>query len=156
VIGILLLIALFSWPARATRSAPNGVVRFVNAAATGSGTGTSWANAYPDLNSALAAALNGDVIWVAAGTYRPTSGSDRTATFKMKVGVVIYGGFNGTETGGSQRDWTTNVVTLSGDLLGDDVGFANNAENSYHVVSDYVFPSMARPPAPPKPFSMAW
>ncbi|HYF64428.1 MAG TPA: MBG domain-containing protein, partial [Herpetosiphonaceae bacterium] len=53
--------------------------------------------------------------------------------------VAIYGGFAGTETMLTQRDWTTNVVTLSGDLLGNDLGFANTVENSYHVVSTHVF-----------------
>ena len=48
----------------------------------------------------------------------------------------VYGGFAGTETSRDERDWATNVTTLSGDLLGDDApGFINYDENSYHVVT---------------------
>jgi predicted outer membrane repeat protein len=149
--GILLLLALLSsaaLPARPARAWNR--VFFVNAAAGAGGNGLSWASAYRDLNSALAVAENGDKIWMAAGVYRPTTGSDRTATFKLKTGVAIYGGFAGTETALGQRDWTTNVVTLSGDLLGNDVGFANNGENSYHVVTGQ-YAIGRNPPQPPDP-----
>jgi hypothetical protein len=49
--------------------------------------------------------------------------------------VALYGGFAGTESARSQRDPATNVTILSGDLNGDDVGFTNNSENVYHVVT---------------------
>ncbi|HAQ67990.1 MAG TPA: hypothetical protein DCR70_09735, partial [Phycisphaerales bacterium] len=91
--------------------------------ATGAGTGTSWADAYAgpaSLQTALAAAVSGDQIWVKAGTYRPSTTGLRTASFTMKSGVAIYGGFVGTESTLSQRDWKTNVTILSGDLLGND------------------------------------
>ncbi len=46
--------------------------------------------------------------------------------------------FNGTETLLNERNWVTNVTILSGDLRGNDgANFANNADNSYHVVSNY-------------------
>jgi hypothetical protein len=63
------------------------------------------------------------------------SGMDRTVSFVLRNGVNVYGGFAGTEDQLEQRDWTINVSILSGDLNGDDVGFTNNSENSYHVVS---------------------
>jgi hypothetical protein len=105
----------------------------------GNGDGSSWANAR-DLAPALATATNGDELWVAAGRYTPTVRSDpadpRSATFQLQDGVAIYGGFAGNETARDQRAWLSNVVTLSGDLNGDDgPDFANNDENSYHVVS---------------------
>jgi parallel beta-helix repeat protein len=149
--GLLLLLALLSQFARPARPASAyDRVFFVNAAAGANGTGSSWATAYRDLASAIAAAENGDEIWVAAGVYRPTTGADRTASFKVKTGVAIYGGFAGTETALGQRNWMTNVVTLSGDLLGNDVGFANNSENSYHVVSGQ-YAIGRKPPQPPEP-----
>jgi len=104
---------------------------------TGTGDGTSWANAYRGpsaLQTALAVAVAGDEIWVRSGTYLPSANATRTSSFTMKTGVAIYGGFAGTETQLSQRDWRTNVTVLSGDFLGNDNGAANTAENAYHVV----------------------
>ena len=48
----------------------------------------------------------------------------------------ILGGFTGTETSSHQRDPNKNITILSGDLKGNDgPDFANNDENSYHVVT---------------------
>ena len=67
------------------------------------------------------------------GTYIP--GLARTATFQLNDGVAIYGGFSGTETSRSQRDPATYITVLSGDLSYNDIGFTNNSENVYHVVT---------------------
>lgn len=99
-----------------------GTIVYVDASASGTGNGSSCADAYPSLADALAGAASVTEIWVAQGTYQPTSGSDRTATFQLKDGVAIYGGFAGGETQLDQRDWQTNVTTISGDLNGDDSG----------------------------------
>ncbi|MBK7939885.1 MAG: hypothetical protein IPJ82_23620 [Lewinellaceae bacterium] len=109
----------------------SGSTIYVNAAAVGANTGASWTDAYTDLQSALAAAVAGDEIWVAAGTYKPTSGTDRAIFFVMKSDVGIYGGFpNSGNPGMNNRDWVANVTTLSGDI-----GTPNdNSDNSYHVV----------------------
>jgi hypothetical protein len=91
---------------------------------------SSWDTAC-DLQDALALADAGDQVWVATGTYKPTTDTDRTATFLLESGVAIYGGFAGTETSLSERDWETNLTSLSGDI-----GTENtNADNSYHVVT---------------------
>ncbi|AXE21995.1 hypothetical protein DR864_29460 (plasmid) [Runella rosea] len=112
---------------------PNTVpgVWFVNASVSVSGSGRSWDCAFKDLQQALAAAGSGDQIWVAAGTYKPTSGTDRNAAFVMKNGVAIYGGFFGNETQLSQRNWNTNVTILSGEI-----GAAGIADNSYRVINN--------------------
>jgi predicted outer membrane repeat protein len=117
-----------------------GTIVYVNAGASGAGDGSSWADAFPSLADALAGAASGTEIWVAAGTYKPTSGTDRTATFQLKDGVAIYGGFAGNETQRDQRDWQTNVTLLSGDLNGDDSGNVSlpnptREDNSYNVVT---------------------
>jgi len=104
---------------------------YVNDDASGASDGTSWTDAYTDLQSALADPCT--EIWVASGTYKPDA-SDRTVSFTLESGTAIYGGFDGTETMLNQRNPVANVTTLSGDLNGDDSGFTNNGENSYHVV----------------------
>lgn len=48
---------------------------YVDASASGTGDGSSWANASPSLIDALAGAASGTEIWVAKGAYKPTSGT---------------------------------------------------------------------------------
>nr|WP_294936310.1 T9SS type A sorting domain-containing protein [uncultured Flavobacterium sp.] len=110
---------------------------YVNAGATGANNGSSWANAYTSLQSALSAVTSQD-IWIAAGIYKPHA-SDRNASFAIPSGITVYGGFNGTETQLSQRNWRVNQTVLSGDLLGNDdatLSFSNTLrdDNSYHLV----------------------
>jgi hypothetical protein len=99
-------------------------------APTGSGDGTSWPQAFPDLQRALAVAIAGDEIWVARGTYRPTQSGDRTTSFRIPSGVAVYGGFLGSETQLAQRNWHRNRTVLSGDIgVPDDPG-----DNSHTIV----------------------
>ncbi|HEU0295738.1 MAG TPA: choice-of-anchor Q domain-containing protein [Anaerolineales bacterium] len=107
------------------------MIRYVKWDASGTNDGTSWANAYNDLQSALAVASSGDEIWVAAGTYKPTTGTDRTISFTLKSGVAVYGGFAGNELSRQQRDPTINVTILSGDVGTSEV----SSDNSYHVAT---------------------
>lgn len=95
------------------------------------GNGLTWGTAKKYLQSAINLSVSGDQIWVKAGTYKPTTGSDRSISFNMKSGVAIYGGFNGSETLLSERDFVTNITILSGDI--DPSG--NN--DSYHVIYNY-------------------
>ena len=108
--------------------------------ATRNGDGSSWANAYKYLQDALAAAASGNEIWVAEGIYipdrslaNPDGSGDRAATFQLKTGVGIYGGFPVGGGSWDDRDPEAYRAILSGDLNGDDIGFTNNADNSYHV-----------------------
>ncbi|MBI5295084.1 MAG: S-layer homology domain-containing protein [Chloroflexi bacterium] len=121
-----------NWWSFTTGGVPS--VIFVNEDASGGNNGSSWEDAFIDLQDALAIAQPGDQIWVAAGTYKPTNGTERGSSFALRNGVALYGGFAGTEIQFEERDWVANETILSGDLNGDDVGFANNADNSYHVV----------------------
>jgi hypothetical protein len=117
---------------------------YVKSNATGANNGTSWANAYRDLQAALFAAEGGDQIWVAAGTYKPTTGTDQTVSFLLKKKIAIYGGFAGTETSLTQRRPSDYVTILSGDLSGNDApNFANRSDNSYHVVVSSAMDSTA-------------
>ena len=104
----------------------------VDASATGANDGSTWDDAYTSLQSAVAVAATGDEVWVAAGTYIPsaypvglTSTDIRDYSFYLESGVGYYGGFDGTESLRSQRDYTSNATILSGDIAG---------ANCYHVV----------------------
>jgi VCBS repeat-containing protein/predicted outer membrane repeat protein len=109
----------------------NAATTILYATPTGltSGSCNSWATAC-DLQYALSIAIVDTEIWVAAGTYYPTTGIDRTVSFALKNGVALYGGFVGTETNRNARDWVANTSTLSGEI--GDVNITT--DNSYHVV----------------------
>ena len=95
---LLVLLVLSPLPASAT-------LIFVKADATGAGDGTSWADAFPSLRTGLWYAQFGDEVWVAAGTYRPAGASSiRTTSFRIKPGVILRGGFAGSETALGERD----------------------------------------------------
>jgi len=125
-------------------SAANTIL-YVDVDAIGANNGTSWTNAFTDLQAALSAAnpVTPDTveIWVAEGTYKPTDGITRTLSFQLKNNVSLYGGFVGTETDRSQRNVAAYPTILSGDLQGNDTtninpGDTSRADNSYHVVRD--------------------
>ena len=107
----------------------HATVIYVDSTATGANIGTSWTNAFTNLQDALGVAGLGDEIWVAKGTYFPAAAS-RSVAFTLVEGAGLYGGFNGTETARNQRDFATNVTILSGNI-GLDTLFT---DNSYHVV----------------------
>lgn len=141
LIGIVCVGWIGTSPAKAVKGQS---VLYVKADATGAFNGTTWADAYNDLQDALAITVAGDQIWVAAGTYTPGGPGDRTATFQLKSGVEIFGGFVGTEVSLSERDPATNLTVLSGDLNSDDIEVLESEEltsestrsdNSYHVVT---------------------
>lgn len=116
-------------------AAPLAVVYYVDASAPGGGDGLSWATAFQTLQAGLAAASSGDEVWVAEGVYTPGAPGNRAATFTLKEGVKVYGGFAGGESLRAERDPERRRTILSGDLQGDDSGMDNKTDNSYHVVT---------------------
>jgi parallel beta-helix repeat protein len=113
-----------------------GSILYVKTGVT-NGNGASWVSAYADLQDALTVARTCTAvnqIWVAAGTYYPTSGTDQTISFQLINNVAVYGGFVGTETQLSQRNWVNNPTILSGDIDKDNL---LDAQNSYHVFYHY-------------------
>ena len=100
---------------------------YVDIDATGSSNGSTWADAFTDLQNGIDLAVSGIEVWVAEGTYVPGPGlSDHFAT---KNGVRVYGGFAGGETIRQDRDWTTHATVLSGEI-----GGAGATDNCYHVI----------------------
>lgn len=89
----------------------------------------SWDTAC-ELQTALFNATDGDQIWVASGTYKPTTSSNREATFQLKNGVAIYGGFPVDGGDWEERIWDVYLTTLSGDIGIQGI----NEDNSYTVV----------------------
>lgn len=100
---------------------------YVDTDATGANDGSSWSNAFTDLQEGIDLAVSGIEVWVAEGTYVP--GPAQSDSFLTKSGVRIYGGFTGGETVRRQRDWNLHPTILSGEIGGPDA-----TDNSWHVV----------------------
>jgi hypothetical protein len=112
---------------------------YVNINATGTNDGSSWENAYTNIQNAINNNPYKDDIWVANGTYTPSS-NGRNSTFLISNRVKIYGGFNGTETLLEQRDFRNNITILNGDVNGNDNANINpteatRSENLYHILT---------------------
>jgi hypothetical protein len=101
---------------------------YVDDDTVGANNGSSWADAYNYLQDALDVAHEGDEIRVAQGIYRPDLGGDNTpgdrrATFQLKSGVNIKGGYAGMgEADPNAVNMNLYKSFLNGDLNCDDVG----------------------------------
>ena len=100
--------------------------------AHGENNGSSWANAFTSLQSAISASSDGDEIHVADGTYKPTDSTDRGVRFVLRNGVSIYGGYAGSgAVNPDERNASAYPTILSGDI-----GVAgDNSDNSYCVIA---------------------
>ncbi|MDR0305917.1 MAG: cadherin-like beta sandwich domain-containing protein [Chitinispirillales bacterium] len=113
-------------------------------ALSGQEDGNSWQSAYKCLQKAIAKAeKEGKEIWAAEGTYYPVFRTDtsdsRSATFLIKPGIEIIGGFNGNETEREPKG-SPYLTILSGDLSKNDgtawpVSEDKLTDNAYHVVT---------------------
>lgn len=116
----------------AYEAGPCQAILHVNASASGSNDGTSWANAYLDLQDALAfARVTSCVqeIWVAAGTYTPHA-SDRTVYCDLVNDVDMYGGFPNTGNPTmADRDPVAHITRLTGEI-----NSTSAQDNSYHII----------------------
>ncbi len=111
---------------------PTPVFRVDGQIKTGMGDGKEWRDAYSDLQRAIDNAANagGGEVWVKTGVYKP-AGSDRGATFNLKPGVRVLGGFRGEEETRSERNPKANRTVLNGDIGAN----ADETDNCYHVVT---------------------
>ncbi len=117
-----------------------------NGAAGGWGDGSSWSNALSGNLLHLGidmAALSNAQVWMGAGVYKPINPAspatpDRNASFALRNGVAIFGGFVGTETSLASRTLTfPSSTTLSGDIGNPAIGTpTSTTENCYHVISN--------------------
>ncbi|HEX5111459.1 MAG TPA: hypothetical protein VFV79_01320, partial [Saprospiraceae bacterium] len=105
--------------------------------ATGTNDGTSWLNAFTNLQTALSTASPGDQVWIASGKYTPTGPTPDSTHFLSTTPVELYGGFTGSETALSQRDWNAFPTIISGDVLGNDFPgdfISDRDDNAHHVL----------------------
>jgi hypothetical protein len=123
---------------------------FVYQMANGNNDGTSWYNAFTDLQSALDVAHSGDSILIAEGNYTPSKdaygnsspANNREKTFVIPQGVKLFGGFDspnyygyGNGNGNEDRSfWDSrkpfkNIAYLSGEI-----GSNVLTDNCYNVV----------------------
>lgn len=104
---------------------------YVDKDATGLNNGTSWVNAFTDLQDALTAVEyypNLREIWVAEGIYYPDI-ANRDSSFVLSDSVSIYGGFIGVENTRQERSTNASLVQISGDI-----GVLNDStDNAFHV-----------------------
>ncbi|UCH94888.1 MAG: hypothetical protein JSV88_32180, partial [Candidatus Aminicenantes bacterium] len=108
---------------------------FVDVDVDSPGDGTSWANAFDNIQegidaAASAASVHGACdVWVAKGIYY-TYDTDPTDMVLLKENVHVYGGFSGTENSLYKRNWMDNATILS--------GYDSSSSNKvYHVVSNW-------------------
>lgn len=129
-------------------------IRYVKPTATGTGDGSSWDNASGDLQKMIDELADNNVsqqageVWVAAGTYKPQSqlisGMNYSASFRMRDGISVYGGFAGWETSKQERakgtmPWDfTNVTVLEAAYYESKLAWTNSkwtvGSDSRHVV----------------------
>jgi len=102
------------------------------AAATGNDAnqGQSWDHAVATVTRALALAGPDCEVWIAGGTYTPTSGTDRDARFRVPQGVALRGGFAGHERAASERDLAAPLPILTGNIG----SLSDQTDNAHHVV----------------------
>src|ERR1051326_6935863 len=80
---------------------------YVDADRTGpSPDGLSWSTAFAKVQSGIDAAAAGDEVGVAGATYYEH--------IALKADVALYGGFDGSETELTGRNWTNNLTILDG------------------------------------------
>jgi len=98
---------------------------YIDETATGNNDGTSWPDAFTNLQDALA--LGARSFRIAAGTYKPTATTQREISFDIPAGSRLIGGY---PNGGGPVDLEQNITILSGEI--DNV--SGYSGNSYHVV----------------------
>lgn len=118
---------------------------YVDASAGSGGDGISWATAFRYLQDALdqTEAQRGDEVWIADGVYYPDLGAsvsagDRAASFYVKNGVILYGGFSGDEASVEDRDWINHRSILSGEIFSDPNSWSTNVCHAINAIFDGI------------------
>ena len=120
---------------------------FVNPAASGSRDGSTWGNAFNNLQEAIDLAecfpeSRQKEIWIAAGTYRPSTTNNIEDYFILSANTSYIGGFAGNETDKSQRNIQANRTIISGSLSGGQYSynlFGSFDGDIVHVITKDVY-----------------
>jgi hypothetical protein len=123
---------------------PVTAILYVNAAVASSGAGSDWSCAMKELSQAVAYANTHPAIksiWVAKGTYKPTSTTNRAASMVInRADLQIIGGFAGGETNVLQANVAVNPTIISGEI-----GAVGMGDNSYHLFKIFNVAANANP-----------
>ena len=118
VVALALVLALIAPGRQDLRAEPAADTIYVDASASGANDGSTWADAFTDLQDALDTAATGDEIWVAEGIYKPSAehggSGDRYASFQLKNEVALYGGFDPSvgDVAFQDRDWVIHATIV--------------------------------------------
>jgi hypothetical protein len=117
-------------------------VVYVDDSAPAGGDGLTWATAYASLQDAINLSPTSTTLRVGGGVYKPDQGAgivplNKGASFRLKDGMVLRGGYRGLGGGGSpdDRDPTLFRTLLSGDLGNNDPGVTDNTFNIVRPLS---------------------
>ncbi|MDR0415508.1 MAG: right-handed parallel beta-helix repeat-containing protein, partial [Prevotellaceae bacterium] len=92
---------------------------YVTPTGAGAKNGTSWDNAFGNIQLAIDKAIadSTDEVWVKQGIYKPLAlySPSNANSLTWKSGVNVYGGFAGNETDRSQRSLDAKLTVLDGD-----------------------------------------
>lgn len=131
ILTVVLFCSFLTKAAAAKPTPAGGDTVYVDLNATGSGNGTTWANAYTDLQNAITTEPVDKIFLVAKGTYYPSNTTNQYATFNLKSGHQLWGGFNNGDLF-HQRNVKLNETILSGDLNKD--GFHSPTLDANNIV----------------------
>lgn len=106
-------------------------IKYINPNATGNGSGTSWANAYTSLKSALLNAQHKDEFWLTYSANHAIDPNQNKVYLTIDKNIALYGGFKGTETLRSQRTALPSIISGSIGMAGVD----DNSENAFEIKS---------------------
>ncbi|OIN59893.1 beta strand repeat-containing protein [Arsenicibacter rosenii] len=109
-------------------------IAYVTPTGAGANDGSSWANALPgaQLAQALSTACANTTFLVGSGLYKPTTGTDQTASFTVASGVQVYGGY--VVSGNTATRETFVVGTPGSTTFSGDIGTSASTDNSYQVI----------------------
>lgn len=117
---------------------PSGVICVWPNSPSASKNGSNWAHAYTTISDAIANSSTNSEIWIMQGTY------SQAATYAPNAGTKFYGGFTGSESALSERNWQIHPTILRGDGGVSSYGFNISSANANVVFDGLTFTSYSK------------